>query len=290
MSAIGGPHRFLSSSWADYRLLDTGDGRKYEQVGPYRFIRPEAQALWRPAMSDWDCHAEFVGGSDDEGGGRWRLDKAFPDTWPIERQGIRFWANCTPFRHLAFFPDQASQWDWMCRKITPDAQIMNLFGYTGVASLIAARAGARVTHVDASHKAISAAVDNQKLSALEDAPIRWMADDCLKFVTREVRRDRRYQGILIDPPKFGRGPKHELWRFEEDLPELLRQCARLLADGPAFIVLTAYAIRFSCLALGEALADALKGQGGATETGELALEDQSGRLLPTAIVARWSRG
>jgi 23S rRNA (cytosine1962-C5)-methyltransferase len=289
MSALIGPARFVSPGWSDYQLLDSGDGRKYEQVGAYRFIRPEAQALWRPAQSDWDAHGEFVGGSDDEGGGRWRLDKAFPETWPIDWQGIRFWANCTPFRHLAFFPDQASQWAWMRARLTPDAEVLNLFGYTGVASLVAAQAGARVTHVDASHKAISAAVDNQSLSGLNDAPIRWMADDALKFVSREVRRERRYQGILIDPPKFGRGPKHEIWRFEEHLPELLRQCSQIIADGPAFVILTAYAIRFSCLALGEALGDAMGGQGGSIETGELVLQDQAGRLLPTAIVARWSR-
>lgn len=290
MIAVRGPERFMAPGWADYRLLDTGDGRKYEQVGAYRFIRPEAQALWRPAMADWDAHGEFVGGSDDEGGGRWRLDKAFPETWPVERGPLSFWASCTPFRHLAFFPDQASQWDWMSDRIASGDEILNLFGYTGVASLVAAHAGARVTHVDASHKAISAAVDNQALSGLADAPIRWMADDAVKFVGREVRREKRYQGILIDPPKFGRGPKHEVWRFEEHLPGLLRQCSQLVASGPAFIILTAYAIRFSCLALGQALADALDGQGGTVETGELVLEDQAGRLLPTAIVARWSRG
>lgn len=281
-----------AEAWADYELIDTGHGRKLERYGPYRFIRPELQALWPPQQADWTANAEFIGGSDEEGGGRWWVALPHPATWEIRRGAVAFWASCTPFRHLAFFPDQAPHWDWMAAHIRGHDgpfELLNLFGYTGVASLVAAEAGARVTHVDASKKAITAAVANQQLSGLADKPIRWLVDDCLKFLAREVRRGKSYQGIIIDPPKFGRGPAGETWHLFEHLPELLRLARQLLNEKPQFLILTAYAIRASALAIDGAVQATLGDLGGHIESGEMALvETGRGRLLPTAMFSRWS--
>lgn len=282
----------LTHPWPDYALMDSGNARKYERYGPYTFIRPEPQALWQPRKPDWPANAEFIGGSDEDGGGKWHMLHPHKEAWPISRGPVKFWATCTPFRHLAFFPDQAPQWDWMREKITRHTgqfELLNLFGYTGVASLIAAEAGAKVTHIDASKKAISAAVENQKLSGLVDKPIRWMVDDCMKFLAREVRRGKIYHGIILDPPKFGRGPKGEAWHLFEQLPEMLALCRQLMNDQSQFLILTAYAIRASALALDAVMKQTCHDLGGTIESGEMAIvEEGTGRLLPTAIFSRWS--
>lgn len=281
----------VAEPWDDYGLIDSGHGRKVERYGPWRFIRPEPQAMWTPATPDWRAHGEFVGGSDEEGGGRWRLEPGVPPSWPLSRGDIKFWAANTPFRHLAFFPDMAPQWDWMRARLGPGSSALNLFGYTGVGSLQMAAAGAAVTHVDASKKAISAAADNQRLAGMTDRPIRWIVDDALKFVEREVRRGKRYDGIILDPPKYGRGPNGEIWQLEEGLPAMVAGCRRLLDADSAFLVLTVYAIRMSALAIAELLREATADLGGTVEAGDMAIrEEAGGRLLPTAIFARWSRG
>jgi 23S rRNA (cytosine1962-C5)-methyltransferase len=278
----------VSEPWDDYGLIDSGRGRKLERYGAWRFIRPEPQALWTPRMADWAAHGEFVGGSDEEGGGRWQLDPAVPSRWALARGDVRFWANNTPFRHLGFFPDMGAQWDWMTARLRPGARMLNMFGYTGVASLMAAAAGAEVVHVDASKKAVAAARENAALSGLADAPVRWLVDDALKFMRREVRRGSRYQGLMLDPPKYGRGPDGEVWSLERDLPELVHLARQLLAEDAAFLVLTVYAIRMSAVAIAELLADAM-GADGQIEAGDMAVrEEGSERLLPTAIYARWS--
>ncbi|MDO9488938.1 MAG: class I SAM-dependent methyltransferase, partial [Sphingomonadaceae bacterium] len=263
---------------------------KLERYGRFRFIRPEPQALWAPASDAWQADGEFIGGSDEDGGGRWRLDTQVPQAWPLARGEAKFWASNTPFRHLAFFPDMAPQWDWMATHCADGTEVLNLFGYTGVASLVCAAAGARVTHVDASKKAIGAAVENQKLSGLGDKPIRWMVDDALKFTAREGRRGKRYDGIILDPPKYGRGPNGEVWELYEKLPEMVAHCRALLDDSSRFLVLTVYAIRMSAVAIGELLTEAMAGFGGTVEVGEMTIREEArGKLLPTAIFARWSR-
>ncbi len=276
--------------WADYGLIDSGHGRKLERYGPYRFIRPEPQALWSPASPDWAANGEFVGGSEEDGGGRWNLDADVPNAWPLARGPVRFRATNTPFRHLGFFPDMAVHWDWMAARVGAGSEVLNVFGYTGVGSLACAAARAAVTHLDASKKAVSAAVENQRLSGLADAPIRWVVDDALKFMRREVRRGRRYDGIILDPPKYGRGPEGEVWELYRDLPELL-SCARsLLDDKSAFLVLTVYAIRMSAVAIAELAGEALAGLGGTITAGEMTIREEArGRLLPTAIFVRWQR-
>jgi len=286
------PVLMVGEGWeGGYRLLDSGHGRKLENFGQYAFIRPEPQAMWSPRMADWQAAGEFIPGSDEDGGGRWQLDRSLPeDGWPVSWNEVTFSAQPTPFRHLQFFPDMAPVWDWMREQLsgTTEAETMNLFGYTGVGSLALSQHG-RVTHVDASKKSVAQARENAALSGMEDRPIRWLVDDAAKFTAREVRRGNRYDGIILDPPKFGRGPKNETWRLEENLPALLADCRKLLDRDSKFLFLTVYAVRMSSLALAGLVDELFADMPGTIEHGDLAVQEtgESGRLLPTAIFARW---
>ena len=290
---IRDPMLMIGDGWESYRLLDSGHGRKFEAYGDYRFIRPEPQAMWTPRMEEWDAHAEFVPGSDEDGGGRWQYFREVPrDGWQLGwGDEVRFTAHCTPFRHLGFFPDMAPVWDWMGEKLDgrTDAETLNLFGYTGVGTQALSRYGP-VTHVDASKKSVAQARENAALSSVGDRPIRWLVDDASKFAAREVRRENRYDGIILDPPKFGRGPKNETWRLEQSLPELIQDCRELLDENSRFLFLTVYAVRMSSLALGGLLEEVFSGLPGIIEHGDLAVREtgENGRHLPTAIFARWS--
>jgi 23S rRNA (cytosine1962-C5)-methyltransferase len=285
------PQLLIGDGWADYGLVDSGHGRKLERYGAYRFIRPEPQAMWAPRQQDWSAHGEFVPGSDEDGGGRWRFDREVPrEGWPLAWNTVRFTASCTPFRHLGFFPDMAPVWDWMGDQLAgiEQAQTLNLFGYTGVGTLALSDHGP-VTHVDASKKSVAQARVNAQLAGMEQRPVRWIVDDAAKFAAREVRRGRRYDGIILDPPKFGRGPEGEVWRLEEHLPGLVADCGRLLDADSRYLFLTVYAVRMSSLAIAGLLAEALGHLPGRIEHGDLAVrEDGAGRLLPTAIFARWT--
>ena len=282
--------------WDSYRLLDSGAGRKWESFGPHSFVRPEPQAMWQPRITDWQADGEFIPGSDEDGGGRWQFTGQFtgrlPDEgWELSWNEVRFTARPTPFRHLQFFPDMAPVWDWMRGQLEglDAAETMNLFGYTGLGTLALSRHG-KVTHVDASKKSVAQARENAALSGMSDRPIRWLTDDAAKFTAREVRRGRRNDGIILDPPKFGRGPEGEVWRLEEHLPGLVTDCARLLDSDSRFLFLTVYAVRMSSLAIAGLLEEALGHLPGTIEHGDLAVreEGEGGRLLPTAIFARWS--
>ena len=279
----------VAEPWDDWGLIDCGNGQKLERYGAVRVVRPEPQAMWPPANGDWDPDATFVPGSDEEGGGRWVQHRPVPRHWELSRGQVRFAASLTPFRHLGFFPDMAPQWDWM-RERSKDAEVINLFGYTGVGTLQLSDAGGRLVHVDASKKSVEQGKDNARLSGMDDRPIRWIVDDASKFTAREVRRGRRYEAILLDPPKFGRGPTGEVWRLEENLAPLLADCRRLLDEDSRFLVLTVYAVRMSALAIGELVKHTLADLGGSVEMGEMAVREEArGLLLPTAIFARWSR-
>lgn len=280
----------------DYALIDSGAGRKLERFGKFVVDRPEPQAMWQQKVEPnvWlRSNAQFKPNKadEDDDGGRWRFDKPLPETWPIEVLGVTMLCRLTNFRHLGIFPEQLPHWQWMIERVkdirgeTP--RVLNLFAYTGAASLIAAKAGADVTHLDASKKAIGWAKQNQSASKMAEAPVRWILDDARKFVTREVRRGRTYHIILVDPPKFGRGPDNEVWDVFRDLAPLLQDCAQLLAPGRASLVLTTYAIRASALATHALVADCI-GRPGRLESGELAVVEQSGkRLLPTSMFTRW---
>jgi 23S rRNA (cytosine1962-C5)-methyltransferase len=289
--------------WQDYELLDSGGGAKLERYGAYTFVRPEHQAVWKRVLPDnrWkSVDAVFEPVAGDESGGRWRFHKPIPDGWEMSYKGLRFTARATASRHMGVFPEQAAHWDWMEALIrarmsrqpaSAPLRVLNLFGYTGLATLAAARAGAFVTHVDASKKAIAWARENQAQSGLADRPIRWLIDDAFKFVRREARRESLYEAILLDPPKFGRGPEGQVWEFFDGIGALLAECRSLLSPRPLFIVLTAYAIRASALSLHYAMQEMTTGLEGTLTSGELTLMEKSaGRLLGTSIFSRWQAG
>lgn len=283
-----------TTGWPDYGLVDSGDGKKLERYGPYRVVRPEPQCLWRPRQPEaiWAAADAVFDPTDEDEAGRWRFSGQPAETWPLQWRGVRFQGRFTAFRHLAFFPEQAANWDWLDQTLraAPAApRVLNLFGYTGVASLVAAAAGASVTHIDASKKAIAWARENAALSELADRPIRWICEDARRYVQREARRGSRYDAIILDPPKYGRGPNGEVWRLFEDLPEILRLCVELLSEKPLFLILNAYAERISGLSLGGLLADAMAGRGGTIDWGELALMEEAGdRGVGLSFFARWS--
>ncbi len=288
------PGVMRTTGWSDYALLDSGDGRKLERYGPYSVVRPEPQALWSPKLAPevWARADAVFDPSDEEDAGRWRFQGKPKESWPMAWGEARFQARFTAFRHLAFFPEQAANWAWLNERVRAakgQPKVLNLFGYTGVASLVCAAAGAAVTHVDASKKAIGWARENAALSGLEDRPIRWICEDARRYVQREVRRGSRYEGIILDPPKYGRGPDGEVWRLFENLPELSTLCAELLSENASFLLLNAYAERISGAALAGLLADKLGDRGGKIEWGELALVQDGGeRQVGMSFYARWA--
>jgi len=287
-------HILTSPDWQDYELLDSGAGQKLERYGPYQFIRPEPEAVWSPALPDKDwqsAHATFIP-SPEENGGHWKMLAQVPERWRMQYKNLRFWASLSASRHIGVFPEQACQWDWISEQVQHARRpltVLNLFGYTGLASLAAASAGARVSHLDASRKVVTWARDNQQLSKIDENSIRWIIDDALKFVQREVRRGSRYDGIILDPPKFGRGPRGEIWEFYKLLPNLLESCAALLSPNPQFLLITAYAVKASALTLHFAFEEIFRSKKGSIQSGEVALQEKSAnRLISMAIFARWS--
>jgi 23S rRNA (cytosine1962-C5)-methyltransferase len=285
------PTILRTGAWEDYALIDSGEGRKLERYGPYRVIRPEPQCLWRPRLTaaDWDADAIFDP-ADEEDAGRWRFKGATPpDRWPLAWGETRFFGRFTSFRHLAFFPEQAANWEWLDARIRAAGRplkVLNLFGYTAVASLVCAKAGAAVTHVDASKRAMAWGRENAEVSGVSN--IRWITEDAREFCARETRRGSRYDGIILDPPKFGRGPNGETWRLFEDLPALAALCAGLLTEDASFLLANAYAARISGASLSGLLAQELEGRGGQIDWGELSLVEEAGdRQIGLSFFARW---
>lgn len=286
-------HLQNSQDWKDYALLDSGDGLKLERYGKYTLIRPEPEAIWKPALPKerWEAAQGVFQPSPEENGGHWLMRRDIPQRWSMQYRYLKFWVQTGASRHLGIFPEQAAQWDWtanLIRNAERPFRVLNLFGYTGLATLAAAEAGAQVTHVDASKKAITWARENQALSGLEDRPIRWLVDDALKFVERESRRNSHYHGLILDPPKFGRGPKGEIWEFYKLIPELLAACRKVLSPQPIFVLLTAYAVKASSLTLHYAMQEMMAGLRGEVDSGEIVTREQSaGRTISNAIYASW---
>lgn len=281
----------LSPDWEDYELLDSGGGLKLERFGPYRLIRPDARATWNPAMPrrEWD---QAVGRFEltTASSGTWRFRRELPPRWAMRYRALRFWAQPTPYRHVGLFPEQAAHWDWfsgLVRAAERPIRVLNLFAYTGLATLAAAESGASVTHVDAAQKAVTWARENAALSELADRPIRWIVDDVLKFVRREQRREQRYDGFIMDPPPFGHGPGGEVWEFNKALPELLAICRDLMTETPLFVVITAYTARTTQAELRDMLAEIVRG--GSLTSGRNILEDAHGRHIPTSDFVRWKK-
>lgn len=283
------------SAWRDYELIDTGDGEKLERYGSVILARPEPHALWRKALSDkeWQQRAQVRFISDGRHSGTWKKKIDVPEGWPITYDTgelvLRFRVALTRTKQVGLFPEQASNWDFIfkaCRDL-PQAKVLNLFAYTGGASLAARAGGAEVTHCDAFKPVVTWARMNMEASALTD--IRWIVEDAFKFVKREVRRDSRYHGIVLDPPAFGRGPRGEQWKLEELLPELLSELHKILDPEKGFVVLNAYSLNFSSMVVANVMQDEFK-PGEKLESGELYLRDQAGRQLPAGVFGRFRFG
>jgi 23S rRNA (cytosine1962-C5)-methyltransferase len=287
----------ITEGFPDYQMLDSGHGRKLERFATVVVDRPEPQAMWAPRLTSekWSEAVGVFAGDGDSEKGRWRFRGHAPETWPMQVENISVLCRFTAFRHLGVFPEQHPHWTWMLTALKDRTgegvrpRLLNLFAYTGVASLLAAANGVDVTHVDASKKAIEWAKQNQLQSQLQHARIRWIIDDARKFSQREVRRGRTYHGILIDPPKFGRGPNGEIWDLFENLPDLLRTCVPLLDTSGAFLILTAYAIRASALSMHLLMKEALSAREGRIQSGELAIREVGGdRAISTSLFSRWT--
>lgn len=279
---------------SDYELLDSGDGRKLERFGPHVLSRPAAQAVWRPSLppSRW---AQADAAFDREDGQRWHNRGALPESWTITVDGLRFRLSGTDFGHLGIFPEQREQWLWLDRTIRAAAArlgrrptVLNLFAYSGGATLAALRAGAEVCHLDASRGMVQWARDNAAMNDLADAPVRWIAEDAHKFLGREERRGRRYDGVILDPPTFGRGAGGEVYKIERDLVKTLALCRAVLSDEPGFALLSGHTPGFSPVVLANTLGPSMAGVRGRVEHGELLLAGAPGIApLPNGTWARW---
>ena len=267
-----------------YELIDSGGGRRLERFGEYILDRPDPQIIWKKSLPklEWDkADAKFEE--------KW-INKNVPAKWQLEYNKIKFWAKLSPFKHTGVFPEQAEQWNFISSSIkaAKSANLLNLFAYTGIATLFAAKAGAKVTHVDASKPSITWANENRELNGMQDTPIRWIIDDALKFTEREIKRGVKYDAVIMDPPVYGHGPKGEPWDFNRDFPKLLENISHILSDNPLFVIVNAYAISTSSITLANCLNDHFKS--GKIDHGELTLKEKSaGRFLSTGIWARWSQ-
>jgi 23S rRNA (cytosine1962-C5)-methyltransferase len=282
-----------ADDWPEFELLDSGNRRKLERFGPHVLDRPEPKAWWRP---DHDRQTWAAADAICDDAGKWTYSRHMPKEWSVRFRGLALELRVRETsKHLGLFPEQSVHWSWIMEQglRAPSAmpRLLNLFGYTGVASLAAVSAGFTVTHVDASKPAISWAKSNQERSGLVEKPVRWILDDVMAFVRREIRRGRHYEAILLDPPSWGRGPNREIWKAEEMIPHLLELCRQLLSDEPLFLILTMYNLDVSSLMLGNLLSDALKGCGGEISVGELVLKQSgSGKVLPRSIFGKWKNG
>jgi 23S rRNA (cytosine1962-C5)-methyltransferase len=288
------PVALSSPDWEDYALLDSGDGHKLERFGPYTFVRPEPQAAWRAKLPPerWNAADAVFEITDKKGGGEWRFSRPLRSPWVMQYKALKFLAQVTASRHLGVFPENATHWDWIKEQIEAarrPVQVLNLFGYTGLATLAAAQAGAKVTHVDAARQAVRLARQNQALSGLEACPIRWIIDDALKFAQREERRGARYEGVIMDPPRFGRGAQGEVWEFLTLFSALCEVCRAILSPRPLFLVLTAYTPQVELQDLRDAISGMMGESAGTLTAGRLVTVEQSaGRVIPNALCVRWA--
>lgn len=273
-----------------YALLDSGEGEKLEKYGGHVLSRPDPQALWRKRLpeKEWaKADAVFLR---DGRATEWKLKPGVPAKWTVELEGLKFWVKPTAFKHTGLFPEQSSNWYWLSGIIQSSKrtlEVLNLFGYTGGATLACSAAGAKVCHVDGSKVAVNWARENAALNGMDEKPIRWIVEDTVKFVKREIKRGHKYDGIIMDPPAFGHGPGGEMWKIEENFLDLLDLCAKLLSDKPAFFLVNGYSSGYSAIAYENSLRD-LMGERGEVEKGALTLRERdSERLLPCGIFARW---
>ena len=278
-----------------YKLIDSGKGRKLEQFGPYLLSRPCSQAVWEPQLSEKIWHQADASFSREQEN-KWTKRHVLPENWQVEVAGVRFKLSSTDFGHLGIFPEQKPFWEWIQTKIKTHLhpnfkpRILNLFAYSGGSTLAAAKAGASVCHLDASKGMVTWARENAILNGLEHAPIRWIVEDVKKFLFRELKRGSRYEGIILDPPSFGRGSKGEIFKIEEEVVELLRDCRNLLSERSLFILFSCHTPGFSPLVMEHLLGQTMKDYPGTLESGEMVLEGEKGVLpLPSGTYAKWER-
>lgn len=273
----------------DYELLDSGEGRKLERFGPYVLNRPCAQAVWRRTLSSgaWEgAHACF----DRVEGQRWTFRESVPESWQVETGGVRLVLKATEFGHLGLFAEQCPLWEWVRSQVATlgSPRVLNLFAYSGGATLAAAQAGASVTHLDASKGMVAWARENAGVNGLEEAPIRWIVDDVMKFLQRELRRGRQYEGIILDPPSFGRGAQGQVFKIEDHIQELLHLCRQLLSPKPGFVLLSCHSAGFTPTVMEHLLSQTLTGLRGRLEKGEMLLEGKPKALaVPSGAYAHW---
>ncbi len=284
----------LVNAWDGHRLLDSGDGLKLEELGGVRLVRSEPSAWWSKALPEAEWAKAAAVFEEGERQGRWRLKQGTASSWDVRLGKLRLQCRLMDgSKQLGVFAEQSPHWAWIQKQPPASGQgrLLNLFGYTGVASLVAAQAGWQVTHVDASKPAVAWGRRNQEASGLAAAPVRWIVEDALTFVQREAKRGNRYEAILLDPPAFGRGPSGEVWKVERDLPALLQACRQLLSPEAQFLLMTLYTIEASSILCGNLLEEHLRGLGGRVSVGELALRQHaSGRLMPLSLWGRWQSG
>jgi 23S rRNA (cytosine1962-C5)-methyltransferase len=290
------PKILKTKSSIDYELIDSGDEEKLERYGRYILRRPDPQALWKKSLLELEWkNADAIFDADRK---VWKKkNESMQNEWQINFDDLKFNIKPTAFKHTGIFPEQESNWDFIKSKVksqkskgnSEPIKVLNLFGYTGGATMAALSAGAEVTHVDGSKSAITWAKENAELSGLINKPVRWIIDDARKFVTREIKRSGKYDGIIMDPPSFGRGGKGEIWKIETDFIKLLEECSKILSDKPLFFIINGYAAGYSSSAYYNALEPIMKKYSGNFEIGELSIEEsKSGRILPCGIFVRWS--
>ena len=283
---------FLADQWKDYAVLDAGGGNKYERWGDVTLLRPDPQAVW-PMAAPKKVDAHYIRSS--SGGGHWEYAKKLPESWEIRYRELSFIVRPTGFKHTGLFPEQAVNWDWMASVVKKadfpkerPFRALNLFAYTGGATCALAAAGAEVVHVDAAKGMVAWAKDNAAASGLSDRPIRFIVDDVMKFVLREPRRGRTYDGILMDPPSYGRGPSGEMWKIENDLYPLVEECVKILSPEAKFFLINSYTTGLAPSVLTSVLKVALKGRGGSIVADEVGLPiARGGLVLPCGASGRW---
>jgi 23S rRNA (cytosine1962-C5)-methyltransferase len=292
------PKILITKSSAGYALIDSGQGEKLERFGVFTLSRPDPQALWaKSALAEIWQKAQGVF-APEEKQNSWKIKNGVPDKWQIALDGLQFWIKPSSFKHVGIFPEQVSNWAWLREVIIENKKpagektsVLNLFGYTGAATLACAQAGAEVCHVDGSKTAITWAKENAETSGLGGKPIRWILDDALTFVKREVKRGKKYDGIIMDPPVFGRGPDGEVWKIEENFLQLVELCQQIVSPKPIFFLINGYAAGYSAIAYENVLKNLTRDWTGKIEVGELAIEEEkTGRLLPAGIFGRWRSG
>lgn len=277
---------YLADGWKDYTILDAGNGNKLETWGNVTLLRPDPQAIW-PMNSKVSCDAEYHRSS--SGGGHWEFHKSLPEEWTIRYRDLTFIVRPTGFKHTGLFPEQAANWDWMRRLLDGkrNIRVLNLFGYTGGATCACLKSGASVVHVDAAKGMIAWAKNNVAACGLAEAPVRYLVDDCSKLVKRELRRGNRYEGIIMDPPSYGRGPSGEMWKIEDQLYELVSDCAGLLSDHPLFFLINSYTTGLAPQVLKNVLQ--LTMPKGHAEADEIGLPIRKGNMvLPCGASGRWT--